>query len=269
MKPLQTISWGCGVQSTTLAVMSALGYLPKIDLVITADTQWERAATYAIKEFYTDWLQRHGIAVETVTCGSVKLQGAEEHIHVPFWTETGAPLRRQCTENFKINVIKRRIREHLGLHPSDPPNPQPHSVEQWIGFSLDEWTRVRHSRVQFITNRWPLLEKRITRTDCVTFLQEQHLPIPVKSACIGCPYRAASEWHEIYLESPTEFYQAVEFDQQNRHNPLAERAGSTSDALYVYRHCTPLADSDLERDIRREKQGKQLPLICEEGYCHI
>ena len=42
---MKFISWGGGVQSTTMAVMSALGDLEPVDAVIFADTGWEREAT--------------------------------------------------------------------------------------------------------------------------------------------------------------------------------------------------------------------------------
>ena len=64
---LTVISLGWGVQSWVLAAMSALGELPKVDLVIHADTTWERSATYDFARQWTPWLQRHGIKVITVS----------------------------------------------------------------------------------------------------------------------------------------------------------------------------------------------------------
>jgi len=61
--PKHFISWGCGVQSTTLCVMSALGDIKKVDHIITADTGWERSVTYNIRDWYIDWLRKHGLSV--------------------------------------------------------------------------------------------------------------------------------------------------------------------------------------------------------------
>ncbi len=265
----RVISWGCGVQSTTLAVMSALGHLPRVDAVINADTGWERALTYEIRDFYTDWLQQRGIRVESVSAGNVRDQGAVEHIHIPFWTSDGGPLQRQCTRHFKIVPVKRRVRELMGFDKSKPPHPKPETVEMWIGFSLDEWTRIKVSRVRFMKHRWPLVEKQMTRRDCIRYLEYKGLPIPCKSACIGCPYRLASEWIVMRDTAPDEFAEAIAFDESNRHNPLAIRGASTADELFVYKHGGPLADADLEADAARErdKAAFQLPLLCESGYC--
>ena len=77
---MKSLSWGVGVQSTTLAVMSALGDLEPLDVVITADTGWERQATYASRDFYSAWLRERGVRVEIVSGGDVRQEGAVEHL---------------------------------------------------------------------------------------------------------------------------------------------------------------------------------------------
>ena len=66
-------------------------------------------------------------------------------------------------------------------------------------------------------------------------------------------------------DMPDEWAAAVEFDEAVRHNPLAN-SGSTAEALYVWQGGEPLAEADLEEAARREKPGRQLPLmICVDG----
>lgn len=263
---MRALSWGVGVQSTVLAVMSALGDIDPLDVVITADTGWERRATYVTRDFYAAWLRDRGVSVETVTAGNIRKQGAETQIHMPFFTSTGGPLRRQCTYHFKIKPVRKRLREIAGYDPILPPNPPAGIIELWLGISLDEFKRMKQSRVQFITHRWPLIELGMTRNDCVDYLESHGLPIPVKSACIGCPYRQASEWLDMRDNSPDEWAEAVAFDEANRHNPLAARGASAADELYVYKKAEPLASADLEADADRERKAKQPPLfVCEGG----
>lgn len=265
---LRVLSWGGGVQSTTLAAMSALGEFEKLDYAIFADTQWERRQTYRSIAFYRDWLEQRGIRTDVVSVGNIYELGAKEHIHIPFWTNNGGPLRRQCTREFKIRPIRRHVRELAGYDPSDPPHPPPGSIEQWIGFSWDESERLKDSPVKFIVNRHPLIERAMTRQDCVDWLKAHGLPVPIKSACIGCPYRTASEWIELRDGSPDEWQAAIGFDERNRHNPLAERGKSTDDEIYIYKYAQPLAKANLEADATRERQGKQLPLFLCDGPCH-
>lgn len=263
----KAISWGCGVQSTAMAVMSALGDLEPIDIVITADTGWERKATYEARDFYANWLPGRGVNVEIINTGNIREDGIKKNnIDFPFYTESGAPLRRQCTGNFKIDPIKRRLRELNEFDKSKPPHPKPGTFEMWLGISLDEYTRMNQSTVKFIVNRYPLIEQRITRNDCIDYLESHDLPVPIKSACIGCPYHTASEWLELQETAPEEFEDVVLFDEQIRN--LAALKRHNDDAVYVYRKAKPLKEADFEADAKRERQGKQLPLmICESGYC--
>lgn len=268
----RVLAWGCGTPSTTLGVMSALGDLELLDAIIHADTQFEGSATVEMRDWYAEWFRERGIRVEIVSGGDIAEQGAAEHIHIPFFTSDGGPLRRQCTREFKVVPAKRKIRELLGYHAMHPPYPPAGSAEQWFGFTLEEYTRLKDSRVQFIVNRFPFIERQMTRQDCETYLRTHGLPIPPKSACLCCPYRPASEWLELQREHPDDWRLAVEFDEANRHNPLAERGGSTADELYVYKHGSspkPLAEADLEADAGRErqKQSFQPPLMCGDGPC--
>lgn len=261
---IKAISWGCGVQSTAMAVMSTLGDLEQVDIVITADTGWERKATYEARDFYARWLREHGQNVEIIQAGNIR--GDRNDGHMPFWSTSGGPLRRQCTGEYKIRPIKRRLRELIGFDARKAPHPPQDSIETWLGISLDEYTRMHQSTVKFIKNSYPLIEKRISRNDCVEYLKAHKLPVPVKSACIGCPYRAASEWLEMRDSSPGEFADAVDFDEEIR--DLYERPGLEDDFVYLYKKAVPLNEADLERDAKRERRGKQLPLmICESGYC--
>lgn len=267
---MRALSWGIGVQSTAIAVMATLGDIEPFDAIVTADTGWERAQTYASRDFYTAWLKERGQHVEIVSAGNVRELGAENHTHIPFWTSTGGPLRRQCTLKFKIIPIKRRLRELAGYHATKPPHPPAGSIMLNLGISWDEWQRIATSSIRFIVNQYPLIDMKMTRNDCIAYLENRGLPVPVKSACIGCPYRRASEWLEMRDTSPTEWQEVVEFDKRNRHNPLAEHGRSTADEIYVYSHCEPLETADLEKHARHERVGKQVPLfICESGYCLV
>lgn len=260
---LRMLSWGCGVQSTTLAAMSALGELEHLDAVITADPGWERGKTYQARDWYSEWLVSWGLQVEILPGRDIKRQGVQEHIHIPFWSASGGPLQRQCTRNFKIRPIKRRVRELAGYNASLAPHPPPDTIEVWIGFSADEWKRCRPSTVRFIRHRWPLIELNMTRWDCITWLEEHGLPVPVKSACIGCPYRSAREWLDMKENDPAEFDEAVAFDEENRDNPIAISAHVTSSALFIFRTGAgpcPLKDADLEALARPERDTVQLPM---------
>lgn len=267
---IRVLSWGCGTQSTVLGEMAVQGMLDPLDAIITSDTGWERQATYDARDFYTERWRKMGQRVEIVSNGNIRQAGAEEHIHVPFWTETGGPLLRQCTREFKLTPVKRKAREVAGYHATLPPHPPADTAEVWLGISLDEHARAKPSRIKFMANRWPLLEMKMTRGDCIKWLEERGLPVPPKSACICCPYRQAAEWLEMKRDAPAEFQAAVEFDNVNRGNPLTARGGSSASSLYLWSGCEPLETADFEAWAERARKvyGYQIPMfICDSGHC--
>jgi len=209
---MRIISLGWGVQSFALACMSALGVLPPVDAAVHADTGHERAETYALAEKMTPWLEARGVRVVTVRGG--QRTAVEEHASVSVmiaaftsWPD-GKPsgmLRRQCTHDWKIAPMRRWFQKHRDGK----------RVEQWIGITLDEVTRMRSSDVQYIENAYPLIqhfERAWTRTKVKQWLLDNDLPIPVKSSCVFCTYRDRATWHEIKLSENGDWEKAVAVD---------------------------------------------------------
>ena len=263
---LRIASWGIGIQSTTMIAMSALGELPHLDVAVFCDFGGERALSYEIHAWYVDWLKKYDIETVQLETGNVLKDGAAEHIHIPFWTSSGAPLLRQCTLHYKIYPMRRWARQKLGFNPSKAPAPPPGSIQQWIGISLDEYKRYADSDVKYIRHCYPLLDFGMTRIDCVTWLRNHKLPVPPKSACIVCPYRRPSEWVELRDNEPESFVRAVEFDETNR---CPKSSSVTANKLFIYRNPItgqpePLRDADLDAAAVWESEQVrriQLPLF--------
>jgi len=71
-------------------------------------------------------------------------------------------LRRQCTREFKVEPITRKLRELVGLKPRQRA-PHYHLVTQFIGLSADEVMRMKPSREHWISHHWPLIDRGMTR----------------------------------------------------------------------------------------------------------
>jgi hypothetical protein len=208
---LRVISLGWGVQSFTLAAMVALGELEPVDAAIHADTTHERSATYAFAALWTAWLQERGVNVVTVVSKNVQpvQMVTSQWTDIPAYTDTGkslGQLRRQCTGSWKIAALRRWLQANRNGAP----------VEQWIGISLDEWQRMKDSDVKYVTHRWPLIERRMTRHDCANWLRAHDLPVPPKSSCVFCPYHNRAAWQEMASEGGADWHKAVEIDRAIR-----------------------------------------------------
>lgn len=213
---MKILSLGWGVQSFTLAAMSALGELEPIDAAIHSDTGYESQLTYAFAERWTPWLENHGVKVVTLrgTNGTleevieVAKSTGKKFLRIPAFTEIDGVSqigKRECTNHWKITPMRRWMQANRNKQP----------VEQWIGISLDEFERMRYSDVKYITNRYPLYERRITRAACQSWLEKHGIEVPSKSACVFCPYHGTTDW--IKTKSvPGDWARAVAMDEYIR-----------------------------------------------------
>jgi hypothetical protein len=239
---MHIISLGAGVQSTTMALMAAHGEItPMPDCAIFADTQSEPRAVYK----HLAWLQSGVLPfpIHVVTAGSLRAQigkprphGKYAHQPIPAYVEGGGPLSRRCTRDFKIRPIIKQVRELLGINGRRAPSAP--IATQWIGISTDEAMRIKPSFHNFIVNRWPLIEQKISRIDCLAWLQRYNYPRPPKSACTFCPFHSNAEWRNLKVNDPVGFADAVAIDVKIREL----RSGGKS---YLHRSGVPLDQVDL------------------------
>lgn len=99
-------------------------------------------------------------------------------------------MMRQCTIEYKIVPLNKKIKLL-----SDPNKHQPAVV--WIGISTDEALRMKESKIGYTVHRWPLVELRMNRQDCIDYLESHNYPVPCRSSCIGCPFHNNEEWKSL------------------------------------------------------------------------
>lgn len=243
MRTLQVISLGAGVQSTTLALMATLGEItPMPDCAIFADTGWEPPEVYE----HLAWLES-GFAlsfpVYRVSAGNIRDDVLGERFSaMPFHVLDAKGKRgmgkRQCTRRYKTRPIKHKVRELLGKGRFSPMKPG--IFVNWLGISLDELVRAVPSSLAYEARRFPLLEARMTREDCITWLRRRGYPVPPKSSCVGCPYHAVTTWRAMKERTPQVWDDAVRFDRKIRNR--STRRGAQQ---FLVRQCVPLEEADL------------------------
>jgi hypothetical protein len=220
---LRVLSLGAGVQSTTLLLMSCKGELPKLDAAVFADTQGEPAYVYAHFERLAAVAEEAGIPVYLVSDGNLAADltsDGRRFASIPYYTLSPAGKkgigRRQCTREYKITPILRKVCELLGAQPRGRV-PASLLAEQWIGFSTDEIGRVSYKhRTEHIVQRYPLLERDMSRQDCMAWLERHGWDSVAKSACSFCPYRSNREWRFLRDSHPGDWAEAVAVDEAIR-----------------------------------------------------
>lgn len=271
-----------------MALMAAHGEItPMPDCAIFADTQSEPNEVYFWLRFLT------GCELREIAPGRVCAEpGAWSSGRLPFVTyietrgsleddiltghkraswgrppffvvnDDGNPgmLRRQCTGDYKIDVIRRKVRALVWL--TRRPSPATSVCTQWIGISTDEASRMKPSGELWRTNRWPLLDLGMSRTDCKKWLKTNGYAEPGKSACTFCPYRDDASWLHMKTHDRPSFDRACDVDAKIR----TAMPGVTKSQSYVHRSLVPLAQVDFTTHV--DTQMDMFQDECE-GMCGV
>ncbi len=248
------ISWGCGLQSTVLVQMVCEGKL-QADAIFFADTMDE---PYWVYETLGNYYLRPPCPVYVVTKGKLSehMRAAAEQgkrwAAIPGWTKgedgRAAPLRRQCTREYKIEVIQKAVRTVLGYALGERVK---HRVTSIQGISFDELDRMSPSRIPWVTTEYPLVDARMTANDCRDFFLSRKLRVPRKSSCRYCPYHSDRYWRDMKQNDPVEFEQACEVDMLIRD---LTRVGDAN-PVFIHRSLVPLREAyfgENQRELFRE-----------------
>jgi len=258
LKELTILSLGAGVQSTCLALMAAKGEVtPAPDYCIFADTKAEPHHVLSHLEWLEEELPFPVITVDNGHIWKDVLKSAKDGDRVanpPFYTKSHEGekgiLKRGCTIEYKVKPIQRKMRELLGFKKGQ--RIKDAHVEQWIGISFDERTRMKMNLDKWVTNRWPLIEKEMTRADCYRWMEGNGYPKPPRSACTFCPYHNNDYWRYLKNDWPQEFEEACEFDELIRDGiNRASAKDFRSEGLYLHSDLVPLREVDLSTDVDR------------------
>ena len=254
---MRVLNLGAGVQSTTVYLMANSGEIPAYDYAIFADTGEEPQAVY----HHLDWLlSLGGIPILIRSAGKLGEDLIRGHnstngrfAAIPAYVDHGLGRRegrgrRQCTREYKIDVIERTIRrELLGLKPRQR-IPKGVTVLQAYGISIDEAGRSARIRERirrhspWITPEFPLLGRLMSWADCIRWLQSRVPHEVPKSSCVFCPYKSNEQWRWLRDNDPEGWARAVEVDQALRNGS----ARGMKSHQFVHRSCVPLKEADLE-----------------------
>lgn len=253
--PLLSLGAGVQSSTLALMAAAGL-VTPMPAAAIFADTQAEPASVYqwldwleAQLPFPVYRVTAGSLEAAELTVRTSRKSGkVYRHSLIPAYGEgKGGIFPRKCTRDYKVYPITRKARELVGrealtawrtthrtdlsvinhatrqrrderVHPAeawarvhaDAP------VSQWIGISIDEAIRVKDSREPWAVNRYPLIEQRISRADCLAWMAAQGYPTPPRSACVFCPYHNDQEWIRLRDQEPEAFARAVDFERRVR-----------------------------------------------------
>jgi len=232
--------------------MMAKGEIEPCQHAIFADTQWEPRKVYE----WLDWLEKQlPFPVHRVTQGNLRdaamrkvnaSPSAGRVASIP-WHMPGAMGRRQCTREYKVDPLRRKMREIVG------PKGE---AQVCIGISVDEAHRMKPSRNKWQHHTWPLIDARMTRADCLAWMERNGYPTPPKSSCLGCPYHSDAQWQEIKSGPADEWADVVEMDKAIRVVPKMRLQ------QFMHRSCKPIDEVEFTNESQVDMFGNECEGLC-------
>lgn len=160
-------------------------------------------------------------------------EGHDRETRTTYRDGTAAPMSRSCTRDYKINPIRRKIKELLGLSPAQR-WPSELAVMQVFGISTDEARRTRVSIDAWCKFDYPLIRYGLNRDHCAALLREEGWEDVTRSACVYCPFHTAEEWRKVWPEHR---------DKIERAEAAAKRDPSLREEPFLHRSLTPIAEA--------------------------
>jgi hypothetical protein len=150
-------------------------------------------------------------------------------------------LRRQCTNEYKIEPITQFIRTDLGYLPRQQVR---HNIQLWLGISIDESNRMSTNKLKWVTNQYPLIQLGLSSIECSSFSSYYLGYLPPKSSCYMCPFTNHERWLSMKQLDPDTFAKAVQFDSDIRYLPTF---GKVLNPCYIHPSGLPLDSAVLDQ----------------------
>ena len=194
------VSYGGGVNSTALIILLIERKLP-LDFVVFADTGNEMPETYRYLDVMGKYLESAGIPLKIVRprSGESLSDRCTRRRVIP------SQVWRWCTRDMKVTPIHAFYRS-LKAH-----------VYQYMGIDYGEVHRMKPARVDYVTNLYPLIDRKIGRDGCMDIIKGAGLPVPVKSGCYLCPFNSAERWSYIHDKHPDLYKMAMSLEENGKH----------------------------------------------------
>ena len=274
--PHRLFSFGGGVQSMAVLVLQAQGQLKNpfhgFIFANVGDDSENPATLQYIQTIVRPYAEQHRIPlieVQKTTYGKPEtlveyLCRTKRSVPIPARRSNGAPGNRSCTNDFKIRVVDKWVREQ-GYE----------WCEIGLGSSIDEFTRMRDEQwhdsygkrtIGYNKRRdHPLIHLGLTRFDCVAIIKAAGLPIPPKSSCFFCPFMRTNEWIRMRIEDLDLFQCAVLVEKViNR-----KRRAIGRDYVYLHPACVPLLHAVPLQPMLPGFNPVEQPLEICGGYCRV
>lgn len=240
VRHMKILSFGAGMQSTALALMSCENALvkkaglmpyPKVpiyDAVIFCDLGFEPPWVTKQARFVQKSCMDAGIKYVKLDAPLYRdlMQnfGKKRVVSIPWWTldDKGhkSKMPRNCTLDYKVNLISKHVRwELLGYKKGQRLQEKDKKAhELHMGFSSEEKRRCKENPNPMFINKFPLVEMGFERKDAYAYCKEIWGLETKASACCFCPFHRNYFYAYLKKHEPSSYQKLLEIDELLRNN---------------------------------------------------
>lgn len=235
---MNILSFGAGMQSTALALMSCENALaarmgktfphptiPIYDCIVFCDLGLEAEWVIAQMEFVRRACIEASIRFEKIDThlyqDLLNYYGRKRTAAIPWWTKgedgkEGKISRRACTIDYKIDAVAKFARWNvLGYKKGQRTRKEDLSAhEMHIGFSVEEQSRIKTVGPcnPIFVKRYPLVELGLDRAANYAYIRDVWGLETKASACLFCPFHQNHFFQHIKENEPAHYQQLLEVD---------------------------------------------------------
>jgi hypothetical protein len=213
-RPMLVVSLGMGRDSVAMLILLfRTGIRP--DLILFADTRSEKVETYLYLTTLNRWLARVGFPrVTVIRRENTKADDGLEYKMLRLGTLPSIAFNNgSCSEYWKQAPQKAYVSK---LTLAEQTWKRNRRVVFAIGYEADECKRVKKA-VRYQAKKpdgrfvqwYPLVEAGMTLADAINMIEDEGLPVPMKSACFFCSSSQLEEIEWLERVHPGQFIRAL------------------------------------------------------------
>lgn len=245
-----------------------IGYVKKhynFDIIITSKNKEPKTDDEVLKMIDNGLKYRSSEYADLYQEHLLFFKGKLKSINVmPFWVrdengQVGKTRNKACTTSYKIMQMLRELREREGVKTF---REKTYKINMYLGFSVDEISRVKPSFQSYVENRFPLVDMNMSKDACVNYVEEELGFRPRSSVCNMCFANTFDRVYKIFKEDIEGWKKLIDLDEAMRYK---DKNHPIRQDVFMFKwqadRNVRLKDFDMEEEFKRRNKFKQLSIF--------
>jgi hypothetical protein len=247
---------------------TVISYIKKtynFDIIVTSKNKEEKGDEEIIKMIDSGLKYRSSQYADLYQEHIMFFKGKVKSINVmPFWVrdefgKVGRTQSKNCTIEYKVNQLLKELRLQEDIKRFSKLK---YKVNMYLGFSVDEISRVKPSPASYVENFFPLVDMEISKDACINYVEEKLGFRPQSSVCNMCFANRFERVYKVYKEDERGWEKLIKLDNAMNDKP---KNHALKQDVYMFKWQADLGvrlkDFDMEEEYKRRNKYNQLSIF--------